>query len=254
MNRLTGKTALITGASRGIGRAIALRLAAEGALVVLHYGKNRSAAEAVAREIEQQGGTALLLGADFRSVRGIPEMYEALDGLLQNQTGGPGLDILVNNAGVGLSLPIEATTEDAFDEVMNVNVKAPFFVIQQALPRLRDGGRIINISSATTRISLPVIPAYSMSKGAINTLTLNLSTQLGSRGITINAIMPGFVETEMNAETLQTPEGREFGANFSIFKRWGQPEDVADIAAFLASDDSRWITGQLLDASGGTHL
>lgn len=137
---------------------------------------------------------------------------------------------------------------------MALNVKAPFFITQQALPRIREEGRIINISSAVTRISLPVIPAYSMTKGAINSLTLSLSSQLGPRKITINAILPGFVATEMNAAMMQNPEGREFGADFSIFGRWGEPEDVADIAAFLASPDSRWITGQLIDASGGSHL
>ncbi len=137
---------------------------------------------------------------------------------------------------------------------MSVNVKAPFFVIQQALSRLRDGGRIINLSSATTRISLPGIPAYSMTKGAINTLTLSLSTQLGSRGITINAIQPGFVATDMNAAMLEDPDAKNFGAAYSIFGRWGEPADIADIAAFLASPESRWITGQCMDASGGSHL
>ncbi len=121
-------------------------------------------------------------------------------------------------------------------------MKAPFFIIQQGLSRLRDGGRIINLSSATTRISLPVVPAYSMTKGAVNVLTLSLANQLGRRGITINAILPGFVETDMNAGSLESPEGRKFGADFSIFGRWGQPGDIAGIAAFLASEDSRWIT------------
>lgn len=254
MSKLEGKIALVTGASRGIGRATALRLAQDGALVAIHYGKNRDAAEEVVHEIERIGGTAFTIGADLRSSNSIQALYEALDAALKERTGDTHFDILVNNAGIALSASIEETTEQTFDEVMAVNVKAPFFLIQQALLRLRDGGRIINLASATTRISLPALPAYSMSKGAINTLTLSLSNQLGPRGITINAILPGFVETDMNAETLQYPEGRKFGADFSIFGRWGQPEDVADIAAFLASPDSRWVTGQLIDASGGSHL
>lgn len=254
MSKLTGKTALVTGASRGIGRAIALRLAEEGAIVGIHYGKNREAGEDVVHEIERKGGTAFTVGAAFGTSNAVEHLFESLDTRLKQLTGDDHFDILVNNAGIALAAPIEETTEQAFDEIMEINVKTPFFLIQHALPRLRDGGRIINLSSATTRISLPGLPAYSMTKGAISTLTLTLSTQLGPRGITINAILPGFVETDMNAGTLQSPEGRKFGADFSIFGRWGQPQDIADIAAFLASPDSRWVTGQLIDASGGSHL
>lgn len=254
MSKLKGKIALVTGASRGIGRAIATRLAQEGALVAVHYGKNRDAAEEAVREIERDGGSAFALGAELEAPGGVQKLYAALDEALKQRTGEARLDILVNNAGIGLVAAIEETTEEAFDSVMAVNVKAPFFLIQQALPRLRDEGRIINLSSATARISLPGVPAYSMTKGAINTLTLSLSSQLGPRKITINAICPGFVATDMNAAMLQDEGGRQFGADYSIFGRWGQPGDIADIAAFLASPDSRWITGQLIDASGGSHL
>jgi len=254
MNKLDGKVALVTGASRGIGRAIALRLAQEGALVAVHYGKNRIAAEEIVREIEREGGKAFALGSELGSLNGVTALYEALDTALHDRTGDKRFDILVNNAGLGLPVTIEETSEEAFDEIMNVNVKAPFFLIQQALPRLRDEGRIINLSSAVTRISLPGVAAYSMTKGAINTLTLMLSNQLGPRGITINAIQPGFVATDMNAGMLQDPSGRQFGADYSIFGRWGEPLDIADIAAFLASPESRWITGQCIDASGGSHL
>ncbi len=133
-------------------------------------------------------------------------------------------------------------------------MKAPLFIIQQALPRLKDEGRIINISSAVTRIALPNVFGYSISKGAINTLTYVLAQHLGTRKITVNAILPGIIDTEMNTSTLQDPDGRLFAAGLSTFNRWGQPEDVADIATFLASSDSRWVTGQLIDASGGSHL
>lgn len=137
---------------------------------------------------------------------------------------------------------------------MKVNVKAQLFVTQQALPRLKDGGRIINISSFVTRVASPSVFAYSMSKGAIDTFTHLLAKQLGSRNITVNAIQPGIINTEMNAGTLQDPNGQKYAAGLSTFNRWGEPEDVADIVAFLASSDSRWVTGQLLDASGGSHL
>jgi 3-oxoacyl-[acyl-carrier protein] reductase len=254
MEKLKEKVALVTGASRGIGRAVALRLAREGALVAVHYGSNKDAADEVVREMEREGGTGFTLQAELGIPNGIQILYETLDDALNQRLGDNRFDILVNNAGTSLVASIEETTEQAFDTIMAVNVKAPFFLIQQALPRMRDEGRIINLGSSVTRISLPGIPAYSMTKGAINTLTLSLANQLGTRGITINAIQPGFVATDMQAGMLQNPEMRAYGAEFSIFRRWGQPEDVADIAGFLASDDSRWVTGQLIDASGGSHL
>ncbi|WP_068620280.1 SDR family oxidoreductase [Paenibacillus tuaregi] len=254
MGKLQNKVALVTGASRGIGRAVASRLAQEGALVAVHFGRNREAADEVVRSIEQSGGRAFSLGVEFRTLASIHELYEKLDAVLKERTGDNRLDILVNNAGIARPGTIQNTVEEDFDTLMNINVKMPYFLVQQALPRLRDDGRIINMSSAVTRISLPEIPAYTMTKGAINALTLSLSSELGARGITINAIQPGFVATEMNAPTLNDPVGHETVAGLSVFRRWGQPEDIADIAAFLASPDSRWVTGQLLDASGGTHL
>lgn len=254
MGKLTGKTALVTGASRGIGRAIALRLAQDGALVAVHYGRNKDLANEVVAEIEQGGGSAFAIGAELASSRDVQSLFEALDDKLKLRTGEARFDILVNNAGVGLVAPIEETSEEDFDRVMSINVKTPFFVIRQALSRLKDDGRIINLSSAVTRISLPSIPAYSMSKAAINSLTLSLASSVAPRGITINAIQPGFVATDMNAGMLGDPASYQFGANYSLFGRWGQPEDMADVASFLASPDSRWVTGQLIDASGGSHL
>lgn len=254
MSRLSEKVALVTGASRGIGSGIALRLAQEGALVAVHYGRRQQEAEKVVHEIEQRGGSAFAVGADLRTLNGINNLYAALDECLRKRTGVARFDILVNNAGIGQILTLEETTEQSFDEVMSINVKAPLFVIQQALPRLKDEGRIITISSFVTRAASPSVFTYSISKGAMNTLTLALAKQLGSRNITVNAILPGIINTEMNAGTLQDPNGQKYAAGLSTFNRWGEPEDVADIAAFLASSDSRWITGQCMDASGGSHL
>ncbi|EJW15964.1 SDR family oxidoreductase [Paenibacillus alvei] len=254
MSKLQGKVAVVTGASRGIGRAIALRLAQEGALVAVHYGRRQEQAEEVVRQIQQYGGAAFKVGADVSNVSGINQLYEVLDETIREYTGDPRFDILVNNAGIGQILSIEDATEETFDEVMSVNVKGPFFVIQQALPRLNDYGRIINLSSFVTRAASPSVFAYSMTKGAINTLTIALAKQLGSRHITVNAILPGIVNTEMNARTLGNSHGQKLAAGLSTFNRWGEPEDIADISAFLASPDSRWITGQLIDASGGSHL
>jgi 3-oxoacyl-[acyl-carrier protein] reductase len=254
MSKLQGKTALVTGASRGIGRAIALRLAKDGAAVAVHYASNHRLAEEVVHEIRQHGGEAFAIQADLKSINGVHECYAALDEALVQKTGTTFFDILVNNAGIGQMLTIEETTEASLNEVLNLHVQAPLFMIQQGLPRMKDGGRIINLSSAVTRIALPNLLGYSISKGAVNTLTQVLAQQLGGRNITVNAIQPGIIETAMNEATLADPGGRQFAAALSAFGRWGQPEDVADIAAFLASSDSRWVTGQLIDASGGSRL
>jgi 3-oxoacyl-[acyl-carrier protein] reductase len=254
MGKLLNKVAVVTGGSRGIGKAIARRLGSEGAIVAVHYASNRAAAEETVNVINHNGGNSFAVGADLRSIQGIKALFSDLDRELSTRLDSSGIDILVNNAGISLVGAIEETTEERFDDLMALNVKAPFFIIQEALSRIRDNGRIIQLSSAVTRMSLPMIPAYSMSKGAINTLTLSLANQLGPRGITINAIAPGFVATDMNAAMLKDSESRRYGADLSIFKRWGESEDIAELAAFLASSDSRWITGQVIDSSGGTHL
>ncbi|MGM2821176.1 SDR family oxidoreductase [Bacillus cereus] len=254
MNKLKGKVALVTGASRGIGRSIALHLAQAGALVVVHYSKRKEEAESVVDKIKQDGGATFAISADLSTLKGINNLYLMMDQSLQKHIGNTSFDILVNNAGIGQILTLEESTEESFDEVMNINVKASFFIIQKALPRLKDGGRIINISSFVTRVASPSVFAYSISKGAINTLTHTLAQQLGVRGITVNAVLPGIINTEMNAETLGNKDGQKYAAGLSTFNRWGEPNDIADIVGFLSSSDSRWITGELIDASGGSCL
>lgn len=254
MKKLKGKVALVTGASRGIGRSIALHLAQAGAFVVVHYSKRKEEADSVVDKIKQDGGAALAISADLSTFKGINNLYLMMDQSLQKHIGNTTFDILVNNAGIGQILTLEESTEESFDEVMNINVKAPFFIIQKALPRLKDGGRIINISSFVTRVASPSVFAYSISKGAINTLTHTLAKQLGARGITVNAILPGIINTEMNAETLGNKDGQKYAAGLSTFNRWGEPKDIADIVGFLSSSDSRWITGESIDASGGSCL
>lgn len=251
---LKNKVALVTGASRGIGRAIALRLAQDGALVAVHYGRNADAANTVVQQIEANGGAAFSVQAELGTLANVYALYEALDAALNQQTGTNQFDILVNNAGIAPRVTIEETTEAIFDELIAVNVKAPFFLIQQALPRLRDGGRIINLSSGVTRIAFPDVAAYSLTKGAINTLTLLLAKQLGVRNITVNSLAPGIIDTEMNADVLSDEASQKFAASLSALGRVGQPSDVADAAAFLASSDSRWVTGQYLDVTGGSNL
>ncbi|CAG7649901.1 SDR family oxidoreductase [Paenibacillus allorhizosphaerae] len=254
MKRLDGKIALVTGGSRGIGKGIALRLAADGALVAVHYGSNREAAESVVRTIEAQGGQAVAIGAKLDSLAGVEQLLHAFREELVRMTGDRRFDIIVNNAGIGTSQTFEDTTEQSFDELFAVNVKAPFFLVQQALPLLRSEGRIINISSGVTRIAFPHIMAYNLTKGAINTFTLHLAQLLGPRGITVNAVLPGIVDTDVNAPWLHTPEGQKMATGMSALGRVGQPSDIADVVAFLSSDDSRWVTGQMIDATGGSHL
>lgn len=255
---LTGKVALVTGAGRGIGRAIAQRLAQDGALVAVHYGRSEAAAREVVTEIRKNGGRAFPVGAELGVPGDADAVFEAFDAGLRKQTeaadAGGSLDILVNNAGVSGSGPVGEAVPEVFDRMMAVNAKAPFFLVQSALPRMRDGGRVVNISSLATRRAFPESIAYAMSKGALDTMTLALAKELGGRGITVNTVGPGFIETDMNARRRATPEARAALAARSVFDRIGRPSDVADVVAFLASDDARWITGQYLDVSGGTDL
>jgi len=251
MSKLAGKTALVTGASRGIGRAIAERLAAAGALVAVHYGHNEAAASKTAAAIKQAGGRAFIVGADLGVAGDIDLLFAGLEAGLAGRP----LDILVNNAGGALGTgSIEETTPEEFDRLIALNMRAPFFIIQRALPLLSDGGRIINISSADARIAITRELAYSMAKGAINVLSRTLAHAVGGRGITVNTVAPGITDTERNAWIHTGPEMEARTASASALNRIGQPSDIADIVAFLASDDARWITGDLIDATGGTFL
>ncbi|MFF3540767.1 SDR family oxidoreductase [Streptomyces platensis] len=257
MSALSGKTALVTGGSRGIGRAIAERLAREGARVGVHYGRDATAAKETVSAIESTGGQAFALQAEL----GVPGDAEALWAAFDPQA--EGLDILVNNAGINKAVDgtlkrIEAVTAEDFDTLFAVNTKAPFFITQQALPRLRDGGRIINTSTGLTRgAAKPELIAYAMTKGAIDVFTSTLAKDLGPRGITVNAVAPGAVNTDMNAGWLRgeaNAAARQRVSGISPLGRIADPTDIGDIVAFLASDDSRWVTGQWIDATGGALL
>ncbi|MET9557161.1 SDR family oxidoreductase [Streptomyces sp. NPDC006645] len=245
---LTGKTALVTGASRGIGRAIATRLAADGAHVAVHYASNDTAAAETVAAIERAGGSAFAVRAELGPDGAVDTLFARLE---QGLAGQP-LDILVNNAAV-FAGPLDQVTPQEFDRLFAVNVKAPYFIAKRALPLLRDGGRIVNISSAATRIALPET-AYAMSKGALDVLGRNLANQLGPRGITVNTLAPGVTETDMNTWIRDAPHLVERSTAITALGRVGQPEDVADAVAFLVSHDARWITGHWLDATGGLHL
>ncbi|MFE1265680.1 SDR family NAD(P)-dependent oxidoreductase [Streptomyces albogriseolus] len=255
MGALTGRTALVTGGSRGIGRAIAERLAADGATVAVHYGRNAAAADEVVEGIRAKGGTAFTVHAELGVEGDVATLWESFDRQVRQHATGTGLDILVNNAGVTPRGEIDETTAEAFEEAVAVNMRAPFFLTQQGLKRLRDGGRIVNVSSGATRIALTDIIAYAMTKGAIDAFSLTLAKALGPRGITVNSVAPGIIDTDINASWLRGNEAAErSAAELSALGRVGRPEDVADVVAFLASDDARWVTGQILDATGGSQL
>ena len=250
---LVGKTALVTGASRGIGRAIALALGKRGAHVAVHYNAAGDAAIEVAGLIQREGGHAWTLQADLSQADGAATLARELRRTLLERNGVDGLDILVNNAGVGLRALLADVTPQDFDRVLQVNLKSPFFLIQQTLPFLRDNGRIINISSMGTRAAYPEMSVYAPAKAGLEALSLLLAQQLGERGITVNAVLPGATSTDLNPRA-RDPELSRVIAKSVALGRVGQPEDIADIVAFLASDQGRWITGQRIDATGGQRL
>jgi 3-oxoacyl-[acyl-carrier protein] reductase len=252
---LTGKTAVVTGGGRGIGSAICHRLGVMGALVAVVYRSDKDAAEATVARILEAGGDAFSLPAEMASVASIDDMLVCLDKELLARTGAARFDILVNNAGVAPNGTVEQTTEAMFDEVIGVNLKGPFFLTQKAIPRLRDGGRVINISSTAAIRGRPYLAIYGPSKAALNLLTLALSNHLGPRGITVNAIAPGAVDTDINAAYVaENPNAyADFAKNLAL-GRVGQPKDLASIVGFIASGEASWITGQVIYVDGGSSF
>jgi NAD(P)-dependent dehydrogenase (short-subunit alcohol dehydrogenase family) len=256
MTKLKGRTALVTGGSRGIGAAIVKKLAEQGvSFIGIHYSSNRDAAEGVLAAIRKLGSDGMIIQADLKDgVRAADKIQSEFKAGVEQHVENPGLDILVNNAGIAPALLLEQTTEADFDSIIDVNLKSPFFLIQRFSGMLRENGRIINISTGFTRIAGPTHVAYSASKGALETMTLALSPHFGARNITINTVIPGYTRTDMTKEWFENPDAVAFASSQSVFKRVGNPEDVADVAAFLASPAARWITGQFVDATGGARL
>jgi len=251
---LQDKVALVTGGSHGIGRAVAERFARDGAVVGVGYGHDESAAQETVERIRQDGGRAFAVHAELGQGGDAARLWDAFDAAGEGHVGDGGLDILVNNAAVGSFSRLADLTEEEFDRVFAVNVKAPFFVTRLALPRLRDGGRVINVSSLAAAVASPELLAYGASKGALDTFTRDLAADLGPRGITVNAVAPGIVLTRNSDYVRQDPElAAQLVARVAL-GRLGEADDVADIVAFLASHEARWVTGQVIDASGGTAL
>ena len=248
MNKLNGKTALVTGASRGIGRASARALAQCGGQVLVHYNSNETEADAVVAEIRKRGGKAEKVGADLRKPDGAHTLAKQVRAIV-----GDRLDILVANAGISKSATIEDTTVEDFDNLFAVNVRAPFFLVQQLLPALCKGSNIIFTSSLAARAAVGTLYAYAATKGAVDTLVKHFAAALGPRGIRVNAVAPGVVETEMSNFT-KTEAGREVTLGMQALKRMAQPDDIAPVLAFLASDEARWVTGESIHVDGGSTL
>jgi NAD(P)-dependent dehydrogenase (short-subunit alcohol dehydrogenase family) len=248
MTHCNGKTALVTGASRGIGRAAALALAEAGAQVLVHYGKDAAAAEAVVERIRAAGGHAQAVGADLAAPDGPADLARQVRAIA-----GERLDILVANAGITKAATIEETTVEDFDALFAVNVRAPFFLVQQLLPILRDGSSVIFTSSLAAHAAVGTLSAYAATKGAIDTMVKHFAAALGPRGVRVNAVAPGVVATDMSSFA-KTEEGRATTMAMQALKRVALPEDIAGSIAFLASDAARWVSGETLRVDGGSKL
>jgi 3-oxoacyl-[acyl-carrier protein] reductase len=248
MTNLSGKTALVTGASRGIGRASALALAKAGAQILVHFSSGAAEADGVVSEIRAAGGRAEAIAADLAAPDGAHKLAKATRAIV-----GDRLDILVANAGVSKSASIADITVEDFDRLFAVNVRAPFFLVQQLLPILGSGSSVILVSSLAAHAAVGALSAYAATKGAVDTLVKHFASALGANGIRVNAVAPGVVETEMSSFT-KTEAGRDSTLAMQALKRIAMPDDIAGAVAFLASDDARWVTGDTLRVDGGSKL
>jgi NAD(P)-dependent dehydrogenase (short-subunit alcohol dehydrogenase family) len=255
MATLQNKTALVTGASRGIGRATASALAGSGARVLVHYGRSAQEAASLVSEIETKGGHANAIAADLGTPDGAALLTKQVGLIVGNR-----LDVLVLNAGISKAARIADYTVEDFDNLFATNVRSPFFLVQQLLPILGEGSNIVVISSLGAHavvgkpgVENPSLLAYSSTKGALETLVKNWAAILGPRGIRVNAVAPGVIDTDMS-NFAKTEAGREATLGMQALKRIGKPEDVADVVAFLASDKARWITGASIPVDGGSKL
>jgi NAD(P)-dependent dehydrogenase (short-subunit alcohol dehydrogenase family) len=249
------KIALVTGGSRGLGQNAARKLAARGVAVVLTYQANQAAAEAVVEQISAAGGQAAAMQLDVGQSSSFPEFAEQLRQLLQQRWQRQQFDYLLNNAGIGIHAGFAETTEAQFDQLLNIQFKGVFFLTQALLPLLADGGRILNVSTGLTRFALPGYAAYAAMKGAVEVLSHYLAKELGPRGIAVNVLAPGAIETDFGGGAVRDNDQlNQFIASQTALGRVGLPDDIGAVMALLLSDEAGWINAQRIEASGGMFL
>ena len=255
MATVKSKIALVTGGSRGLGRDMAINIAKKGIDVVFTYNSNKQKADEVVAEIQSLGQKAMAFQLDTGNVKAFDEFFKQVTSYLKEQTGSTNFDFLINNAGTALYSPFAETTEEQFDEIMNIHYKGVYFLTQKALPFINDGGRIINISSGLARFSTPGSSAYGSAKGAIEVLTRYLAKELGPRGIAANVVAPGAIETDFGGGRVRdNKEINKHVASLTALGRVGLPEDIGGVVAFLCTEDARWINAQRIEVSGGMNL
>lgn len=255
MTTKKNKIALVTGGSRGLGRDMAINLAKKGIDVVFTFNSNKQKADEVVKEIESLGQKAFAFRLDTSNVKLFDNFFKQVTTQLKEETGGTNFDFLINNAGTALYSSFAETTEEQFDDVMNIHLKGVYFLTQKALPFMNEGGRIINISSGLARFSLPGYSAYGSMKGTVEVLTRYLAKELGPRGIAANVVAPGAIATDFGGGvTRDNKEVNENIASATALGRVGVAEDIGGIVAFLCTEEGRWINGQRIEASGGMML
>ncbi|WP_166962983.1 SDR family oxidoreductase [Yeosuana marina] len=251
----THKIALVTGGSRGLGRNMAINLAKKGIDIIITYHSNKSAADDVVSEIKKTGRSAHALQLDTSNMKSFDSFFKELSSYLKSETGQDKFDFLINNAGTGIYTPFIETSEEQFDEMVNIHFKGVYFLTQKALAYLNDGSRIINISSGLARFTFPNSSAYASAKGAIDVFTRYLAKELAHRKITANVVAPGAVATDFGGGENKTNEQkRKVVTSVTALGRVGEPEDIGGVVAFLCTEDARWINGQRIETSGGIML
>ncbi|MEX8546200.1 MAG: SDR family NAD(P)-dependent oxidoreductase [Mucilaginibacter sp.] len=253
--KTNNKIALVTGGSRGLGKDMAFSLAKKGIGVILTYNSKKEEALAVADEIEQAGQKAAALQLDTADVKSFDAFFRQVKTVLQDTFETDRFDFLINNAGIGVHASFAETTEEQFDLLLNVHFKGVFFLTQKALPLIADGGRIINLSTGLARFSNPGYAAYASMKGAIETLTKYQAKELGSRGIAVNIVAPGAIETDFGGGVVRdNPDINKYIAATTALGRVGRPDDIGSVVAFLCTDEAKWINAQRIEVSGGVNL
>jgi NAD(P)-dependent dehydrogenase (short-subunit alcohol dehydrogenase family) len=252
---MSTKIALVTGGSRGLGKEMAISLAKKGVDVIITYRNNEESAAAVVKEVEKEGRKGAALYLDMSDLKSLDGFVQKVGETLQSKWNVKAFDYLVNNAGMGATVPFDKVTEEVFDEFLNVHFKGVYFLTQKSLPYLNNGGRIINISTGTTRFANPGYSVYASMKGAIEVFTKYLAKELGGRGISANVVAPGPIETDFNTGAIRNnPQMKERLSGLSPLGRVGEADDIGPVVAFLCTEDAKWINGQRIEVSGGINV